>query len=184
MLPPRRSSSAPAFLVAITTAACSAPSTAIHTTSSEDGTRSAAIAAGAPDAAVDAQAANADPCRTDQDADARKSGAERAESFGTPLDLNGDGVEDLVYRAWCTRDCTYLLYVADTPCPRFVAELEGTVIDRPRCDEPAKAGTLCRISLDRMMIHGDLQEYFYRYVPGTGYVEDGHGRYVPPRERD
>jgi hypothetical protein len=109
------------------------------------------------------------------DAQARHPGAKPGESF----DLDGNGKPDPVFKSCYSGNCNYLLYQDAEPCPRFLGEITGSVVDDPRCDKPAVDGQPCRISLTRFMIHGDQQEYFYEFVDGK-YVEAGAGRYSPP----
>ena len=146
----------------------------------------APVDAGTPGALAHAPAAaDARPCSAGDDARARHHDAEPAEPMaGRLLDLDGDGAADPVYRARCNGDCTYLLYVTDQPCPRFVGAIEGTVVSHPWCVEPPAPGGLCRLSITQFMIHGDTQQYFYAYSPDTGYVVDGHGHYTPPTKKD
>lgn len=109
------------------------------------------------------------------DAEMRHSGAKPGESF----DIDGNGKPDPVFKSCYSGNCNYMLYQDSEPCPRFLGELTGSVVDDPRCDKPPVDGKPCRLSLSRFMIHGDQQEYFYELVDGK-YEEAGAGHYAPP----
>jgi hypothetical protein len=106
---------------------------------------------------------------------ARHSGAKPAES----LDIDGNGKPDPVFKSCYSGNCDFMFYQEAEPCPRFLGEVTGSVVDAPSCDKPAVDGQPCRLSVSRFMMHGDQQEYFYEFVDGK-YVEAGSGRYAPP----
>ena len=67
------------------------------------------------------------------------------------------------------------VYKDNRGCARYLGKVTVTrVTSGPDCSEPARNGVPCRLSASRMMIHGEIDEYFYVYGP-DGYVEDGVG---------
>lgn len=95
------------------------------------------------------------------------------------LDLDGDGVYDPAYTSYCSMmggNCATFLYAsAGSKCPRFVGQVQVTrVSSGPVCAEPSVGHAPCRLSASRMMIHGEIYEYFYTYS-SAGYAESGVG---------
>jgi hypothetical protein len=124
-------------------------------------------------AAVDAPAA----CPTAAaDAAARSPGATAVD----PVDVDGDGVGDPVFRESCggMGNCDYLMYLEPGGCAQYLGNVTGAVYADPWCVDPGSAGKPCRISINRHMIHGDTQQYFFEYVGGA-YQEAGAGKHFP-----
>jgi len=72
-------------------------------------------------------------------------------------------------------NCDTYLYASNDGCPRYVGVVQVTQVSSgPRCVEPAKGRAPCRLSASRMMIHGEIYQYFYEHGP-DGYVEAGVG---------
>jgi hypothetical protein len=106
-----------------------------------------------------------------------------AKPESSPIDLDGDGVTDPVFSGSCSMmggNCDTYLYASNDGCPRFVGVVQVTQVSSgPRCVEPAKGRVPCRLSASRMMIHGEIYEYFYEHGP-DGYVEAGVGHRGAP----
>ena len=95
------------------------------------------------------------------------------------VDIDGDGAEDPFYEGpeiGGNRDI--YLYASDHGCMRYVGTVHASFLSTPHCVEPAKPGSICKISVMRYMIHGDEYEYFYTCGGGT-CSEAGTGRHVP-----
>lgn len=94
------------------------------------------------------------------------------------FDLDGDGVNDSMFRGYCTSmggNCEYHLFASADGCARYVGTVQATrVASAPRCADSPRNRTPCRITATRMMIHGELYEYFYAYG-ANGYAEAGVG---------
>jgi hypothetical protein len=141
----------------------------------------------APAPAPPAPAAHAHPgCVVDAAKDAAKRQAD-LERYTSQLDLDGDGKPDPIFRGFCTMmggNCDLFVYATGGGCTRFVGKVQQTeVTSSLHCAEPPQGGTPCKLSATRMMIHGELYEYFYVYGP-NGYVEAGVGhRGSPPPAR-
>jgi hypothetical protein len=112
----------------------------------------------------------------DADIAQRAPGATRA---AREIDLDGDGVNDPVFTSYCSMmggNCETFLYASNDGCPRYAGQVLVTrVTSGPHCADPPRDRTPCRLSASRMMIHGEIYEYFYVYEPGRGYVESGVG---------
>ena len=114
-----------------------------------------------------------------EDVATRASGADPVDS----IDVDGDGTGDPVFRdCGGSRNCDYLIYVETGGCARFLGEVHGAPYADPWCATQGTPDQPCRISINRHMIHGDAQEYFYDVVDGQ-YVETGSGRYFGPPEK-
>lgn len=99
-------------------------------------------------------------------------------------DFDGDGVADPDYVVDCGSvggNCDHHLYGSNHGCARYLGTVLATrVSSGPICwDPPSADGTPCKISASRMMIHGEIYQYFYDYGP-DGYVEAGVGNEGPP----
>ncbi len=75
-------------------------------------------------------------------------------------------------------NCDYLMYLEPGGCAQYLGTVTGAVYADPWCVEPGAAGKPCRISINRHMIHGDTQQYFFEYVGGA-YQESGVGKHFP-----
>ena len=140
---------------------------------------SASLATAAPAASpAPATTPPRDGC-TDVARDIAKRAPEAKPASGKlDLDLDGDGVHDPVYTGYCSMmggNCDTYLYASGNGCPRYVGQVQVTrVSSGPTCADPPQGRTPCRLSASRMMIHGEIYEYFYVYGPG-GYQEAGVG---------
>ena len=77
-------------------------------------------------------------------------------------------------------NCETFVYASNHGCPRFAGQIQQTeVSESVRCADPPAGGQPCRLSTERMMIHGEIYEYFYTYAAATGYVESGVGHEGP-----
>jgi hypothetical protein len=94
------------------------------------------------------------------------------------IDLDGDGVLDPVFTGYCSMmggNCETYLYASNDGCPRYAGQVQVTrVTSGPTCADPPRGRAPCRLSASRMMIHGEIYEYFYVHGPG-GYTEAGVG---------
>ncbi len=126
--------------------------------------------------------------------DAAADAAKRASSSVKPakwqLDLDGDGVVDPAFTSYCSMmggNCETFLYASNRGCTHFVGQVQETeVASGPRCADAPQGGKPCRLTTSRMMIHGEIYEYFYTYAEATGYVEAGVGDRgpAPPNDED
>jgi len=116
------------------------------------------------------------------DIEKRHAGAKRAPADDIP-DLDGDGEADTGFIGFCTMmggNCDYYLYASSRGCPHFAGIVQVTEVSSGvSCAEPPADGTPCKLSASRMMIHGEIYEYFYTYGAG-GYVEAGVGHRGDP----
>jgi len=105
-----------------------------------------------------------------------------ATALSTTLDLDGDGVSDQAFRGFCTMmggNCDVFLYASNAGCPRFVGKVIVTrITSGPSCAEPPARLQPCKLSASRMMIHGEVYEYFYELHDGS-YREAGVGTKGP-----
>lgn len=95
-----------------------------------------------------------------------------------PFDANGDGTEECVLRGCHGANCDVMIYVREGDRARFVGEVTASFVSSPRCVEPPRKGTFCRLEVGVYMIHGETQQMFHRY-DGSKYVEDGYGKLSP-----
>lgn len=114
---------------------------------------------------------------------AKRAGGAPVKPARATLDLDGDGVVDPAYTGYCSMmggNCeTYLYASAGSVCPRYVGHVQATEVSSgPSCAEPPVGRAPCRLSASRMMIHGEIYEYFYTYHP-AGYAESGVGHEGP-----
>ena len=144
------------------------------------------VAMTAPPPAPDAGPPKSGDCvDASRDIEQRVPGAKPVERSDL-IDLDGDGVLDPAFTGSCTMmggNCEHILYGSGRGCARFLGVVTVTrVSSGPRCAEPPRDGQPCRLSASRMMLHGEIYEYFYTYGPG-GYVESGvgHRGERPPR---
>src|SRR5688572_17635521 len=121
-------------------------------TSSAPGTEAPRPGAAAPEAAVAPPAkvaaapADAAPACATAAADAavRSPGATAVD----PIDLDGDGVGDPVFREGVggMGNTDYLLYLEPGGCAQFLGTVTGAVYADPWCVDPGAPGKPCRIS--------------------------------------
>ena len=100
-----------------------------------------------------------------------------------PLDIDDDGVPDLVFRAGQSihGNSDFHFYRTVGRCAVYLGKVESFITNTPRCVEPRQPGRICRLSAMERMFHEDYQETFYEHGP-NGFAEAGHGRYLPPTE--
>jgi hypothetical protein len=99
---------------------------------------------------------------------------------GDPIDVDGDGAADPVFRdCGGSSNCDFLIYAEAGGCARFLGTVHGAPYADPWCIDPGTADRPCRISINRHMIHGEAQQYFFEHVDGA-YVETGTGELYPP----
>ena len=97
-----------------------------------------------------------------------------------PLELDGDpltvevGLEDD-----CSSPlrCAYKIYARRGDCWISLGKT-GDLMGEPFCVRGSAKGTYCTLSGMRLMIHGDAQEYLYKFTGSYGAEEYGT-RYVP-----
>ncbi len=94
------------------------------------------------------------------------------------IDLDGDGALDPMFTGHCSMmggNCDTYLYASNDGCPRYVGQVQVTRVSAgPSCADPPRDRVPCRLSASRMMIHGEIYEYFYVFAP-DGYQEAGVG---------
>ncbi len=112
------------------------------------------------------------------DIEARAPGAEPVKE--AELDLDGDGLNDLVFRSSgdLHGNSKFFLYRVDGACAHFVGSVTAFIVNTPHCVTRPPKGTICRLSAMRRMMHDDYQETFYEAASGE-LVEAGAGQYIP-----
>lgn len=111
------------------------------------------------------------------DIEARAPGAEPVKD--AELDLDGDGLNDLVFRSSgdLHGNSKFFLYRVDGACAHFVGSVTAFIVNTPHCVTRPPKG-ICRLSAMRRMMHDDYQETFYEAASGE-LVEAGAGQYIP-----
>ncbi len=97
-----------------------------------------------------------------------------------PLELDGDpltvevGLEDD-----CSSPlrCGYKIYARRDDCWISLG-MTGDLMGEPFCVSGSPKGTYCTLSGMRLMIHGDAQEYLFKFTGSYG-IEQYGTRYVP-----
>lgn len=109
-----------------------------------------------------------------------------AKPHETKIDIDGDGTPDQLFSGYCSMmggNCDTYIYASNQGCPKYLGTVMVTQVSSgPHCVQPAVWPTPCKLSATRMMIHGELYEYFYIYGP-SGYQEAGVGHMSAPRHK-
>jgi hypothetical protein len=91
-----------------------------------------------------------------------------------PLDADGDGTPECVLRGCYSSNCELVIYRRERGAVRRIGEMTASFVSGPHCVDKPPAGTFCRLEVGVHMIHGEIQQSFWRY-DGKHYVEDGYG---------